>query len=92
MAEGSEANDLIAAKRSAIDDIDCRMVELLNERARLALEIRGLKPEVHMSLYDPQREQQIFDHLASCNKGPLYGDNLREIFEAILHVMKEIPS
>ena len=92
MDGSSEANELIAAKRSAIDDIDCKLVELLNERARLALEIRGLKPEIRMSLYDPQREEEIFDHLASSNKGPLYGENLREIFEAILHVMKEIPS
>ena len=92
MAEGSEANDRIAEKRSTIDDIDCKIVELLNERARLALEIRGLKPQIHMSLYDPKREEEIFDRLASCNEGPLYGENLREIFEAILHVMKEIPS
>ncbi|HEY5468052.1 MAG TPA: chorismate mutase [Coriobacteriia bacterium] len=76
--------------RVHIDEIDCQVVGLLNERAKLALEIRALKPQAKMALYDPQREEQIFARLAACNEGPLYGDNLREIYEAILHVMKEL--
>lgn len=76
--------------RSRIDEIDCRVVELLNERARHALAIRELKPKVQLGLYDPKREEEIFTHLAKCNEGPLYADNLREIYEAILHVMKEL--
>lgn len=80
----------IAALRSRIDEVDCRIVGLLNERARLALEIRGLKPQVHMPLYDPKREEEIFSKLAGCNEGPLFDDNLREVYEAVLHVMKEL--
>jgi len=76
--------------RNGIDAIDCKVVELLNERARIALEIRALKPQAQLGLYDPKREEEIFAHLASCNSGPLYGDNLREIYGAILHVMKEL--
>jgi chorismate mutase len=45
---------------------------------------------VNWGLYDPRREEEIFANLAACNEGPLYSENLREIFEAILHVMKEI--
>jgi len=80
----------IAALRARIDEVDCRLVGLLNERARLALEIRGIKPEANLSLYDPKREEEIFANLARCNDGPLYDDNLREVYEAILHVMKEL--
>lgn len=80
----------IAEIRARIDDIDCQIVKLLNQRAEAALEIRKLKPQVHWGLYDPKREEEIFKHLASCNEGPLYGDNLREIYSAILHVMKEM--
>lgn len=80
----------ISEIRTRIDDIDCQIVKLLNERATMALEIRKLKPQVHWGLYDPKREEEIFTHLASCNDGPLYGDNLREIYAAILHVMKEM--
>ncbi|MBN2846937.1 MAG: chorismate mutase [Coriobacteriia bacterium] len=90
MIDERDAQARIAEMRSRIDEIDCRIVQLLNERADLALGIRELKPAVHMGLYDPKREEQIFAHLAECNEGPLFADNLREIYEAVLHVMKEL--
>jgi chorismate mutase len=85
-----EARGRIDELRAGIDGIDDRIVDLLNERATLALEIRALKPVASMGLYDPKREEEIFARLASLNPGPLYADNLREIYEAILHVMKEL--
>jgi chorismate mutase len=85
-----EARAKIEELRAGIDEMDCRIVDLLNERAKLALEIRALKPQAKLGLYDPKREEEIFARLASANGGPLYGDNLREIYEAILHVMKEL--
>lgn len=85
-----EARDRIAALRDEIDEVDCQLVRLLNRRAEIALEIRSYKPEAHLGLYDPQREEEIFANLAECNEGPLFADNLREIYEAILHVMKEL--
>ena len=86
-----EARERIAALRTEIDAVDCEIVRLLNRRAELSLEIRPLKPKVQLGLYDPKREEEIFTHLASCNEGPLFADNLREIYESILHVMKELP-
>lgn len=93
-SKGSHMSDEIRAEiariREGIDAVDCRIVELLNERAKMALEIRALKPQAKLGLYDPKREEEIFAQLAACNTGPLYGDNLREIYEAVLHVMKEL--
>jgi chorismate mutase len=86
----AEVQATIDALRGRIDEIDCRIVALLNERADIALEIRGLKPKVNLSLYDPKREEEIFANLAKCNDGPLFDDNLREVYEAVLHVMKEL--
>jgi chorismate mutase len=85
-----DVRDDIAQLRGKIDDIDCRIEQLLNERATHALAIRELKPKMSWSLYDPKREEEIFANLAKCNEGPLYADNLREVYEAILHVMKEL--
>jgi chorismate mutase len=85
-----DAQARIAEIRERIDSIDCQLVKLLNERAQCSLDIRGLKPEARMGLYDPKREEEIFAKVASCNEGPLYGDDLREIYEAILHVAKEM--
>ena len=85
-----EVQAKIAELRGRIDDLDGRIVDLLNERAGIALEIRGLKPKVNLSLYDPKREEEIFANLAKRNTGPLFDDNLREVYEAVLHVMKEL--
>lgn len=86
----SRAQEEIAGHRARIDEIDCELVRLLNERAAKSLAIRALKPQVHWGLYDPKREEEIFANLARCNKGPLYAENLREIYETVLHVMKEM--
>jgi len=80
----------IADLRERIDEVDRRIVQLLNERARLALAIRELKPHVNWGLYDPKREEEIFANLAECNEGPLFAENLREIYGAVLHAMKEL--
>jgi chorismate mutase len=85
-----EAKSGIDELRARIDEVDCTIVGLLNQRAKLALAIRGLKPQAQMALYDPKREEEIFAKLAACNEGPLFGDNLREIYSAILHVSKEL--
>lgn len=82
----------IEEHRAAIDDIDDRIVALLNERAMLSLQIRALKPDAHMGLYDPRREEEILRRVGQANEGPLYDEHLREIYTAILKVMKEAPS
>ncbi len=91
MDEGSQdVRARIDGLRSEIDDVDRDIVRLLNRRAELALAIREIKPQIDRPLYDPRREEQIFEHLAAANEGPLFNDNLREIYEAILHVSKEL--
>ena len=85
-----DAQAKIAEIRDRIDAIDCELVKLLNERAQCSLDIRVLKPAAHQGLYDPKREEEIFGNVAKCNRGPLYGEDLREIYEAILHVAKEM--
>lgn len=46
----------IEQHREAIDAIDKQLVSLLNERAGHSLDIRALKPEAKMGLFDPKRE------------------------------------
>lgn len=82
----------IQKHREQIDAIDRELVALLNKRAGHSLVIRGLKPGARMGLYDPKREEEIFATIDSYNEGPLYNENLREIYSTILKVMKETPS
>lgn len=92
MPEQNEAFEEIEKFRAKIDDVDQKLVALLNERAGYSLDIRALKPNAHMGLYDPKREEEIFARLCSYNDGPLYNENLVEIYRGILKVMKEVPS
>ena len=82
----------IEEHRAEIDELDRKIVELLNERALHSLQIRDLKPGANMGLYDPRREEEILQKIGGYNNGPLYSEHLREIYTAILKVMKEAPS
>lgn len=92
MSEASNVLQQIEEHRAKIDEIDKQIVELLNKRAGHSLVIRGLKPGANMGLYDPRREEEIFEKVDGFNDGPLYNENLREIYACILKVMKETPS
>lgn len=78
--------------REQIDEIDRQIIVLLNQRAAHSLVIRDLKPLVHQGLCDPRREEEIFEKMDDYNEGPLYNEHLRDIFTAILQVMKGMPS
>ena len=92
MVDKNAAFEEIEKHRADIDGLDRQIVKLLNERASHSLAIRDLKPEAQMGLYDPKREEEIFAKVYGYNDGPLYNDNLREIYQGILKVMKETPS
>ena len=86
----TDAQVAIGKHRAVIDSLDEQIVTLLNKRAEQSLAIRALKPEAQMGLYDPKREEEIFVRLEGFNEGPMYNDDLREIYGTVLKVMKEI--
>ena len=92
MSDQNSSFEQIQEHRAKIDELDRQIVALLNKRARHSLDNRGLKTGGHLSLYEPNREEEIFEKVDSYIEGSLYIDNLREIFGTILKVMKETPS
>ena len=70
--------------RDEINRIDKEIVGYLNERAKIVLEIKRLKKKNNLPLYDAKREEELLDNIANYNKGPLYNDNIIQIFESIL--------
>ncbi|MDI6800270.1 MAG: chorismate mutase [Actinomycetota bacterium] len=78
--------------REIIDRIDEKLIEGLNDRAKIVLEIRDLKAKGGLPIYDPRREEEIFEKISAKNKGPLYDDALKGVYEAILHCMKDLES
>jgi chorismate mutase len=80
----------IADWRIKIDEIDRRLVELLNKRAQAAHEIGKLKRNTSMPIYEPEREKKIFENVQKANHGPLPEGELRQVYERIIDVMRNI--
>ena len=80
----------IAEWRVKIDELDRRLVELLNERAQAAHEIGKLKRNTSMPIYEPEREKKIFENVQRANHGPLPEGELRQVYERIIDVMRNI--
>jgi chorismate mutase len=80
----------IADWRKKIDEMDLRLVELLNQRAHAAQEIGKLKRNTRMPIYEPDREKLIFENVRKANRGPLPDSELRHVYERIIDVMRNI--
>ncbi|MFZ3200521.1 MAG: chorismate mutase [Candidatus Acidiferrales bacterium] len=70
--------------RRKIDAIDTALLELVNLRADLAVEVGRLKKEEGLSVRNPEREEQILSRMKSLNPGPLPDDAVTRIFRLIL--------
>lgn len=80
----------IADWRKKIDELDLQLVRLLNERATCAHEIGKLKRNSSMPIYEPNREKIIFESIARNNPGPLSDIQLRQVYERLIDVMRQI--
>jgi chorismate mutase len=70
--------------RRQIDELDRRLVELLNERGRLVEAVGRLKRKLGMEIYTPEREREILERAASANGGPFSRQAVLRLFERIL--------
>ncbi len=70
--------------RKAVDSIDTRILEMLNERAKIILEIGKIKARKGKSVYVPHRETAVYKKITASNKGPLSDEALRAIFREIM--------
>lgn len=80
----------IADWRSRIDGLDEQIVRLLNERAAAAVEIGRLKARTGSAIYEPNREQTVFEHVRSVNPGPLTAVQMQDIYYRIMDVMRAL--
>ncbi len=77
--------------RGKIDDIDRKIVELLNKRAREAIDIGKLKSKSGKAVYDPTREEAILEKLRKVNK-LLPDSSLKAIFTEIISASRSLES
>jgi chorismate mutase len=70
--------------RRRIDQLDKKLVTLLNERAKFTGEIGKIKEKRRLPAYSPSREEEILRSVQKWNKGPLPAEVLRRLYERIL--------
>jgi len=85
-----EHDQRILNLRNAIDTVDSRIIELLQERSSLASEIGKVKREIGMAILDPAREGKIRKKLAAGAKGPMDTDALIRIYEVIMEESRRL--
>ena len=78
----------VQALREQITRADRAILDQLNARLRLVAEIRAYKAQRGYSFVDQNRERELLDELSAANPGPLSDDGLREVYAAILALMK----
>ena len=79
-------NDL----RSQIDEVDPLPLVLFNERAVVVTQIGDIKKEMTMPIYEPKREDMVFQNVLQGNQGPLSPGAVRRLFERIIDEMRTL--
>ncbi len=75
-------SEMLKKFRNEIDAIDEQLLKLVNERAKLARQIGGLKEDG--VIYRPEREAQILRRLTELSAGPLSAEAVANIFRSIM--------
>jgi chorismate mutase len=70
--------------RKKIDEIDQKLVKLLNERSQCAVEVGHYKKKLKMPAWQPDREAEILRNVVKSNQGPLDDAAIRRLFERII--------
>lgn len=83
-------DEQLKALREAIDAVDRRLVELLNERARLAQQVGHVKRDVNAPVYRPEREAEVLRKVAAINRGPLTEAALTGIYREVISACRAL--
>ncbi len=76
--------------RETIDQLDLRLLDLLNQRTAVVEEIGRIKQELRLAVYEPKREDQVFANVLGHNGGPLPPEAVKRIFERIIDEMRTV--
>jgi len=84
MSDPTREDDRLGDLRRQIDDLDRRIVALLNERARVVVEIGRLKQASNVPIYAPDREKVVLETVRRLNAGPLPDRCLEAVYRELM--------
>ena len=76
--------------RKNINEIDEKILRLLNERVKCVINIGKIKKQRGLPLYSAEREDEIFNLLLKENEGPLEEKSVKSLFKKIVDESKRI--
>ena len=79
-----EKKEKLKTLRKDIDTVDNQLLELLNKRAALVLEVGKIKKEEQSRFHVLEREEEIYQRLLELNRGPFPAEAIRPIFREIM--------
>lgn len=74
----------LAGLRERIDQLDAQLIDLLNERAKVVVEIGALKRSSGGAIYAPHRESEVLARVLGKNQGPLPDRCIDRIYRELM--------
>ncbi|MEO5771997.1 MAG: prephenate dehydratase [Burkholderiaceae bacterium] len=90
MPDTGASDTALAALRARIDAVDRELLDLLNRRSGLALEVGELKRHEGSPIFRPEREAQVVDGLKAVNAGPLQTESIAPIWREIMSASRAL--
>jgi chorismate mutase/prephenate dehydratase len=83
-------NESVDVLRQKIDQIDAKVVNLLNDRASLAQQIGRSKSLNNQEVYAPHREKEILQRVCDLSRGPLSAQAVGAVFREIISACRAL--
>ena len=75
---------LLKVDRELLDEIDEKILELIEDRSRVVRNIQNAKRTAGVSTRDYEREMQILERVSEGNAGLYPNECVRQVFQALL--------
>ena len=83
-SEGAGRSAELESLRRRIDELDERLVSMLNERARLVVDVGHLKRGDGTPIYAPHREADVLDRVLRASAGPLPPRTIEAVYRELM--------
>lgn len=76
--------------RNQLDEVNLKLLELINKRGEIVQEIGKLKEKQGVHRFDPVRERKMLDLILEKNEGPFENSTIQHIFKEIFKAGLEL--
>lgn len=83
-SETAADSKALSELRTKIDQLDQRLVQMLNERASLVVEVGAFKRGSGTPIYAPHREAQVLERAIGNSQGPLPARTIEGVYREIM--------